>query len=614
MPAGDVAPPAATGSNVGWRARWSSLWKPGIVRNVLAWFIATAIVLASVSVYGFVSVTRLIDHSRLVGHTQAILREVIELDIQLVAMQSSVQSYILSGDVAYLGPYSLAKPQLQPHLDRLAKIANDDPNDIAALQRFGQQMQTQVAIFDHAIDAYRHDPAAAANRLTSADARRGLEQLRGQLAALRSEHEKHLSEERESYEDSAASVFLAGELGLVACVLIQVLICVLVTREVKSRTATEARLEQTNYELAASLTEMRKLNQEASLVCDLGEYLQMSTSAEEVYQVLVRHLPQLLPGCNGALAIVNPSQALVETVAQWGPASPMARVFEPDECWGLRMGREHGTDPGGTSPACHHFSHTARSHICLPLTSQGTTLGVLTLAPAPGEAFNEATQKTARVVAEQTSLALANLKLQRTLREQSIQDPLTGLFNRRFMEASVERELVRGKRYGHPIGFIMLDVDHFKRFNDQFGHDAGDKLLAEFGKFLKKHVRGDDIACRYGGEEFILILPGSNLEDTTQRAEQVRLGAKKLDIRHKHESLGAISISLGVAVAPLHADDCEGVIRAADQALYRAKRAGRDQVVVADHPRSGRFAEPADDDVILGGHLLPPPSGDDTIG
>jgi diguanylate cyclase (GGDEF)-like protein len=183
-------------------------------------------------------------------------------------------------------------------------------------------------------------------------------------------------------------------------------------------------------------------------------------------------------------------------------------------------------------------------------------------------------------VAEHIALALANLKLQDTLRSQSIRDPLTGLFNRRYMEESLEREMRRAGRGRHPVGIIMLDLDHFKRFNDTFGHEAGDTLLREVGAVLQRSIRGEDIACRYGGEEFTLIMPEASLLDAAQRAEQLREAIRSMNIHHRRQQLGPVTISLGVAIYPDHGPTGDAVLRAADAALYQAKARGRDRVAI----------------------------------
>jgi diguanylate cyclase (GGDEF)-like protein len=149
------------------------------------------------------------------------------------------------------------------------------------------------------------------------------------------------------------------------------------------------------------------------------------------------------------------------------------------------------------------------------------------------------------------------------------------------MEESLKRELVRARRQRQPFGLIMIDIDYFKQFNDTFGHEAGDRVLQEIGRFLQRNIRNSDIACRYGGEEFLLILQDAFLEDTHKRAEQLREGVKQLQVEYHHQILDAITISVGVACFPDHGLTAEAVIQSADEVLYQAKRTGRDRVAVA---------------------------------
>jgi diguanylate cyclase (GGDEF)-like protein len=264
-------------------------------------------------------------------------------------------------------------------------------------------------------------------------------------------------------------------------------------------------------------------------------------------------------------------------------------AFTPEECWALRRGRPHRVESEAVGPLCRHAGPTFRgSTLCVPMMAQGEALGVLHLQGAGGAALatsvrvpiNNAVERLATSLAEHISLALANLKLRETLRYQSIRDPLTGLFNRRYLEDSILRELQRAARKQRPLGIIMLDVDHFKKYNDTYGHQAGDALLRGIGALLQRNTRGDDIACRYGGEEFIIILPEAPLEIARQRAERLREEANNLAT---HGDPGrAVSLSFGVAAFPEHGVNAMDLLRAADRALYRAKGAGRDRVMVAE--------------------------------
>lgn len=232
-------------------------------------------------------------------------------------------------------------------------------------------------------------------------------------------------------------------------------------------------------------------------------------------------------------------------------------------------------------------STLATGYLCVPLMAQGTSLGIfhirfLSCATQGREAGAlEAKQRLAVAVAENLSLALANLKLRESLQNQAIHDPLTGLYNRRYLEETMDRELHRARRQQTFLGVVMMDLDHFKDFNDIFGHTAGDALLSAVANVITTGIRAEDIACRYGGEEFLLIMPGASLETTRERAENLRQSLKNLQVKYQGQLLKSTTISLGVAIFPDHGLTAEEVIAAADAALYRAKQAGRDRVEIA---------------------------------
>jgi diguanylate cyclase (GGDEF)-like protein len=184
--------------------------------------------------------------------------------------------------------------------------------------------------------------------------------------------------------------------------------------------------------------------------------------------------------------------------------------------------------------------------------------------------------------AEQVGLSVANIRLREALRSQAIRDPLTNLYNRRYLEEMMERETRRAVRGEHGLGVLMLDLDHFKNFNDTHGHDAGDTVLRETAAFLLKSVRAEDIVCRFGGEEFVVILPVADVKATQARAERIRSKLRELSVMHQGQSLGTITVSIGVAELPQHGTSPRELLDAADAALYRAKREGRDRVMVAE--------------------------------
>jgi diguanylate cyclase (GGDEF)-like protein len=260
-------------------------------------------------------------------------------------------------------------------------------------------------------------------------------------------------------------------------------------------------------------------------------------------------------------------------------------VFEPNACWALRTGHPHLVVAGDNTARCAHAAGVEHTFLCIPILAQGEALGTLHFQAtddAPTLADSELSFKT--TFAGQVGLSVANIRLREALRSQSIKDPLTGLYNRRYLTEMLERETRRCVRSEQPLGILMLDLDHFKKFNDTYGHDAGDTVLREAASFLSKSIRAEDIVCRFGGEEFVVILPTADLDASYARAERIRSKLRDLIVLHKGQSLGMITVSVGVASLPLHGTSPDALFAAADAALYRAKREGRDRVVKADPP------------------------------
>jgi diguanylate cyclase (GGDEF)-like protein len=299
----------------------------------------------------------------------------------------------------------------------------------------------------------------------------------------------------------------------------------------------------------------------------MSELLQACVNAAEAYGVVADIGRLLFPDAVAALCSQNASRTLVETQVAWGSSEPGLPVFAPDDCWALRRGRAHVSPPSDQARRCQHLLGHAdpdRAHLCLPLSAQGEPLGLLHLSQvAPGD-FKEATRRLAQTAGDNIALALANLRLRETLRSQSIRDALTGLYNRRYLEETLERELSRAGRAGRTLGVIMLDIDHFKRFNDTFGHAAGDVVLRELGAHLQRHVRGGDIACRLGGEEFVLIMPEAQLSVVRDRANAIQDDMRHLNLDHGGQPLGAISVSAGIAVFPEHGQNAAALMEAAE--------------------------------------------------
>ncbi|MEA5499097.1 sensor domain-containing diguanylate cyclase [Limnoraphis robusta] len=355
-------------------------------------------------------------------------------------------------------------------------------------------------------------------------------------------------------------------------------------RNITQTKQSELQLQQLNDELESRLNQLQQRNLEMLLLSQMNDFLQACLTLEEAYKAFRTLIKPLFPGCSGGIFITKASRDFLEAVATWGNLPIGETIFHPKDCWCLRRGREHWVDGDEIDLFCDHSDRILppKATLCLPMMAQGETLGLLYLYSDSRNHLDENKRQLARTVAEQMALAITNLQLREKLQNQSIRDPLTGLYNRRYLEESLEQEINRARRHQHSIGVIMIDIDHFKRFNDTFGHDGGDAVLKEVGKLLKSHLRSSDIACRYGGEEMTLILPEASLEITYKRAEEIRQFIKQINIENKRQSLGTITASFGVACFPQHGISGDAVIQVADNALYQAKKQGRDQVVIAE--------------------------------
>ena len=365
--------------------------------------------------------------------------------------------------------------------------------------------------------------------------------------------------------------------------------------EVAERKQMEAALQAANLSLQEVLAQVKERNRAMTLANEMADMLQACQTSEEAYKTIGLFMPSFFPNDAGALYMFNDSRNHFEAVASWGQDRPALSIFAPDECWSVRRGRLHLVENPQEALHCRHVAQNVPGgYLCIPLIAQGETLGVFHVkfgpqAEAQEDSLAAARNQLAQTVAEDMALALANLRLRENLRSQAIRDPLTGLFNRRYLEETMEREINRVKRQKTSLGVIMMDLDHFKQYNDKFGHSAGDELLSALGILLKSQIRGEDIACRYGGEEFLLILPGASMEIALERAESLRQALK--DIHQHHQGLKPTTLSLGVAVYPDHGDNGLEIIKAADAALYRAKQAGRDRVMAAEYSEETLMAE-----------------------
>jgi diguanylate cyclase (GGDEF)-like protein len=377
-----------------------------------------------------------------------------------------------------------------------------------------------------------------------------------------------------SYLETMRSTFLGigGAIGLVSVVALF---------RIRMASSSQVRIAQ---ELASSeirhVNEQMRLNREVRLLGDLNEWLQSSKSLDELFYMVSRFLTHLLPTSAGSIYVYSNSRDVLDGAASWNGGQHLPHIH-PEDCWGLRRGRTYTYNEGEVAFRCAHAHDEDESYLCIPFLAHGETVGMMHLkqnADVNDEDFG-AQKKLAQMCAEQVSLAIANVRMRDELQHQAIKDVLTGLFNRRHMMETLRR--LSDTRRQATFSIISMDIDHFKKFNDNHGHDAGDLVLRAVGEAMIGFCDGNEVPCRMGGEELMILLPDCEMEMAGTKANALREVIQKLTVRYGEKTLPEVTISIGVSQYPLHGQNPQDVIRAADDALYTAKANGRNCVVLA---------------------------------
>lgn len=511
------------------------------------------------------------------------IRRIETVDRNLRMAESNARAYRLSGHEGHRELYLEAVPQAREASQSLLEAADvtQRPRAVRLQELVGQRLDQLRDLFvlqeSNGIEAARlaSDPGATLARWQEIDA------LSRQMRA---------DETRRLQERQAASRRRAGWLaGFVALgMLLSITLLVALTRSLGAETRRARRLEREARDavraMQASIGQRDRLSEQRHQLSRYSSLLQSCTNRDEVMRLTASTIQLLVPGASGHCYLLRASHDFYESVATFGDRVVSSNdMLLPNECWALRRGQEHYVAGGQDGMHCDHIDHDAvRANIsclCLPLAAQGTPIGLLHVsAPASGDPADSDASIVA-TVAEQLGLALANLQLRDTLQVQSLRDPLTGLFNRRYLEENLARELHRCERRGLPLSVLMIDVDHFKRFNDTHGHAAGDALLGHVGRVLAGSIRAEDMACRYGGEEFTVVLPEADAAVAFQRAQAILSALELATLVHLRQTLGPVTASIGISTYPADGTTPELLLQVADAWLYRAKAEGRNRAL-----------------------------------
>jgi len=531
------------------------------------------------------SVDRMLDASR-AGLER---RQRLELVVSLLRDAETAQrGFVITGNDAFLQA-SLKAQQALPQALQALKRASRSDDDRAVVWRISRLAQLKQAAIGEAITVRQNEGAAAAAAVVgSMRGMHHMDELRrivqAEVAAI-DQRLQALSAELQARTGRSFAVSVGATL-LNVCVLAALLVVLM--RMLRERRESARLLGERAAELAVAAGLATRHNRELRLTAEMLRAAEAAPSSREAGPVIGRYLPRLLPELSGSFYLLRDDDGMLERQGAWGdPAGPMAdepAELAPESCRALQNSARYKTCGDQDLPCTHDRTglHGATVRLCVPLVSQDDLVGMIHLRGLASDPQRQQQQEQLAVaVAEQLALALGNARLRESLRRQSVLDALTGLFNRRYFDETMKRELARARRSGLPMALLVLDIDHFKQVNDRYGHAAGDVVLRNIAGQIRSWIREGDVACRYGGEEFVILMPECGAGVARERADMLRQAIAATVFSSDGSGPERVTASFGVAELPRHGEEADALFRAADTALYRAKHLGRNQVVTA---------------------------------
>lgn len=549
--------------------------------------LGTALLLAVNSLLLYSSLAQLSEATAWVKHTSNARQMMAQIVADIMTAEAVQRTYLITGKSGDLLPYGRATTDALNVVDRLTTTVGDNSEQVQRLSHvhdlIRQHFRQLQGVFEArgGADASQvQDLLAASNSGTTTAQIRAV--LREMIAA-----EDHLLEERQAvHEKSDRNAFLAMIIFVVTTIALIASSITIMRRELRSRRSSERQIKEYAQSLDVNVRLLEIERGQITLVNEMSSFLQSCNSLGEVADLSGPFFQKLFPSHSGAFRVLAASKNHLQLITHWG-RSTIDPLVLPDDCWALRRGQVHRHESARGNPVCPHCKsdHTVIATICIPLQAFGETLGLLSLEATSDGVDMDATSRLATMVGRQLGLTLASLKARETLNEQSIRDPLTNAFNRRYLEVLATKEIAQTARSGRNLAIVMLDVDHFKKFNDVHGHQAGDAALVAIVGHLHKTIREGDWLFRYGGEEFLLLLRDTDAADALTKADELRQEISELTVICDGQTLPKVSVSMGISVFPDDAVDFDELVSHADEALYRAKREGRNRVCLAEFDR-----------------------------
>lgn len=543
-------------------------------RFVSILIVALLVITIGIQFGGFVYTTT--QHEAL-NELRSEMRDMRALQRALFEAEDSVGDYVISSEESHLQRYFVAIHDLRGA--RSTTIPRLQPATQAA--PFHPRASPAVLATDNVIASWN----AAIGLMRESRRDEALQTLRGaahtRLMNIRSAIDGYLERaEREAgdYEErDALGGKLAAALQLIGGMLtLGVLIMAFRSSGVETRARRAAVVQATSAHAQAVAA-----HEQVERLFRMTDMLQSASGYADANAVLKATTDGLLPDFGCSLYVFNNSRDRLDLSSAWNlpEGHAPAETVSPLACWALKRGKPHLNSAAGATLRCDHQSIDC-AVLEIPMMARGEVFGLLSFyvtGPDAETRIEDVTGVT-MALADAMSLALSNISLREKLKNQALRDPLTGLYNRRYLEDMLERFMVLSERSSRPMSIIMIDLDHFKRLNDEHGHAVGDAVLRDSAEAILGALRQSDVACRYGGEELTVLLPDTGLEEALAKAEILRARIESLSQVHGTR----ITASFGVAAYPDTSANVGGLMTMADGALYEAKHAGRNRVVAAE--------------------------------
>lgn len=530
------------------------------------------------------NISQLVDATLWVERRSSIQLDVARIETDLVNAETGQRGYVLTGQPEYLEPYHAGIRYAGRRMEVLRELAAYDPDLVqrldaldAAVQSKFAEMRTVIRLMESRGQLVAQQSIAAGQgKAIMDDVRQIVEAIYRSVAADLQNNTNQVAHARTSVL-LALTVFVLGTLTLIG------MLYLTSRRELVRKAKDAAEISQYAQSLKGSMSELRRERNEVQSLIEAAGYMQSCDSIPELVRLLKPTLEQLFSGFAGHVYLHAASRNRLDGVVSFGGAAETAPMA-PTDCWALRRGQDHLYTLDNGAPACTHCGSHQAEVLCVPLIAHGDTIGLLMLMRQDLKSEGnsgidiEDARRLSHMVGTQLALTFANLKLQDSLRQQAITDPLTQAFNRRYLDAIGDKILAQANRFNQHLAVAMLDVDHFKQYNDLHGHIAGDHVLTSVAQFMQTHIREADWLFRYGGEEFLIILQGSSAQSAREKLDAMREAIAGLQFTNADIVLPGVTVSIGCAFYPEDETGLLELIHLADEALYRAKAAGRNRV------------------------------------